>query len=828
MIPKQLQKNHFRFIKVGSNKVAMEKTWQKVNNYLYDEAAIQLHIKENNKYGVVCGYGNLVVIDFDKEEIQDKVLPLLPDTFMIKTAGKGLLHLYYISDDAKGFRVNDINNERVADIQGHGTYVVGANTIMDNGKKYKVVKDIDIAKINMIDIKKAFEPWLNIEREIKKTENKQRDPELKAIMDKIKVPDLLKEYDIDLTKNPTDCFSHLSIGGKCLSYTDTLWYCFHCGKKGNIFNLYMDKNNVDFITAKKELAKRVDVKLINPLERENQFDDYDSFKEHIQTLILQQKRKDVPTIIADYFICKNYVYTIRSDKDSEMWIYDEGIYIPEAKTHIKEFVKVVCGSGYTYHVAAETIAHIEALTYVDKDDFFNQEQIKKVCLKNGIYDIAEGKLEEYTPNLFFFNKIPINYDITKKCQNIITFLTQIMNKDDVPIVQEMFGYLLLKDYRFPKALMLTGVGRNGKGRLIELIKQFVGLDNCSGIDLQTLSDNDFAESHLFKKLANLAGDLSSHDLKKSGKLKNLTGEDYVTANRKNKTMISFVNYAKLIFACNELPRSNDDSEAYFSRWIIIEFPYRFYSIDEIEKMKLDGEYIDNVKVADRQIIKKITNDNEMSGLFNWALEGLKRLFENGGFSNSKSVSNIKKMYIRKSDSLRAFIMDYIIEEYNEWIPKTMFKMKYAKYCKLHKIKTFTDKIIREEITKIAEDERKSINGEQKGCWVGIKFRDDKSKGSKDSNGFSTSPYSASLGVSSNTPTTLTTLTNFEDKNPPEETIQEPENDDDTHLLNIIKDKGNEGYPTHLFEDKYGLSTLKRLLRQGDIYEPRTGFLQVLP
>ncbi len=87
-----------------------------------------------------------------------------------------------------------------------------------------------------------------------------------------------------------------------------------------------------------------------------------------------------------------------------MWIYDEGIYIPEAKTHIKEFVKVVCGSGYTYHVAAETIAHIEALTYVDKDDFFNQEQIKKVCLKNGIYDIAEGKLEEYTPNLFFLIK----------------------------------------------------------------------------------------------------------------------------------------------------------------------------------------------------------------------------------------------------------------------------------------------------------------------------------------------------------------------------------------------------------------------------------------
>jgi len=812
MIPKQLQKNHFRFIKVGSNKVAMEKLWQKVNNYLYDEDAIKLHIKENKKYGVVCGYGNLVVIDFDDEKTQELVLPSLPETFTVKTAGKGLLHLYYITDEAKGFRVNDINQKRIADIQGHGTYVVGANTIMDNGRSYEIIKNIDISKVNMEDIKKAFSPWLNLEKKIKKTEIQEREPELKSIMQKINVPTLLKEYGIDTTKNPTDCINHSSSGGKCLSYTDNLWHCFHCGAGGNVFNLHMEKNKCDFITTKIKLAEKTGVKLINPLEKKNKFDDYDTFKEHIQTLIMQQKRNETPAIMADYFICENYIYTIRSDKESEMWIYSDGIYIPEAKTHIRQFVKEVCSAGYTYHLAAETIAHIEALTYVNKDDFFNQEQIKKVCLLNGIYDISEGKLEKYSPNLFFFNKLPIKYDDTKTCNNIIKFLESIMSINDVPIIQEMFGFLLLKDYRFPKALMLTGVGRNGKGRLIELIKRFIGIDNCSGIDLQSLSENDFAESHLFKKLVNLAGDLSSNDIKKSGKLKNLTGEDFVTANRKNKSMISFVNYAKLIFAANELPRSYDDSEAYFSRWIIIEFPYRFYSEKEIEQMKLNGENITNVKVADRKIIDKISSEDELSGLFNWALEGLKRLFENGGFSNSKSVENIKKTYIRKSDSLRAFIMDSVIEDADSITPKGIFKKEYTKYCRFHKIKSFSDRAIKEEITKIAEDERKSIDGEQKACWVGIRI---KKRESEDSN--SISPFSnfSSIGRNGKTLTIDTTIT----KEEPVFT--------ESDYLTFIREKGSLGYPTTYFIAKYGEKVLNHLISNGSVFEPKNGFIHVL-
>ena len=71
MIPEQLKKENFRFIKVKpKGKEAIEEDWQNTNNYSYEEF-VKLNHKGN--YGVVGGFGDLIIIDADMKIVQQMV-----------------------------------------------------------------------------------------------------------------------------------------------------------------------------------------------------------------------------------------------------------------------------------------------------------------------------------------------------------------------------------------------------------------------------------------------------------------------------------------------------------------------------------------------------------------------------------------------------------------------------------------------------------------------------------------------------------------------------------------------------------------------------------
>ena len=65
IMPHQLKRESFRFVKIKKrSKKPFEQDWQISNNYSYSEIRFWVENKEN--YGVVCGYGNLAVIDIDR------------------------------------------------------------------------------------------------------------------------------------------------------------------------------------------------------------------------------------------------------------------------------------------------------------------------------------------------------------------------------------------------------------------------------------------------------------------------------------------------------------------------------------------------------------------------------------------------------------------------------------------------------------------------------------------------------------------------------------------------------------------------------------------
>jgi len=280
IIPPQLQNQ--RFIKVDDSKRPIEKAWQQVGgaNYPATDPEFMKWVETNRRYGILCGYpNNLVVIDFDDEITQREVLDegLLPKTFSQKTARKGLLHLFYYTDDATSWKILDKDKNTLADIQGTSKQVIGPGTRIPDGREYQVVEDIPITTISSATLHKALDRFdygknqdalqqvsdgLTMD-DFNKPQNNLNDKALQEVRSQLKIVDILRDAGISTARNPTKCPFHSSKGGKCLGFDNSkgIWNCFHCTEKGTAIDLWMKINNVtEFVDAKKKLCEKFGIK----------------------------------------------------------------------------------------------------------------------------------------------------------------------------------------------------------------------------------------------------------------------------------------------------------------------------------------------------------------------------------------------------------------------------------------------------------------------------------------------------------------------------------------------------------------------------------------
>src|SRR5207244_44295 len=107
----------------------------------------------------------------------------------------------------------------------------------------------------------------------------------------------------------------------------------------------------------------------------------------------------------------------------------------------------------------------------------------------------------------------------------------------VELLQEFMGASVLGDGRFQKFLLMVGDGGNGKGVLQTVWTELLGRDNVANQGLDQFGSR-FALQPLLGKLANICGDLAELDGVAEGILKQLTGGDRLTVDRKNLPAVS--------------------------------------------------------------------------------------------------------------------------------------------------------------------------------------------------------------------------------------------------------------------------------------------------
>jgi putative DNA primase/helicase len=362
--------------------------------------------------------------------------------------------------------------------------------------------------------------------------------------------------------------------------------------------------------------------------------------------------KKAPDIVAEEPITLNEIqllakritrdHTFKTTTDNgELFWYNGSVYISGQEWRIKEQCRQVVKTIKTHQIQ-EVINYIKDTTYIDRSEFDADPNIRNVA--NGLLSVQTRELSPHRSDYLSVVQLPIEYNPKAECKEIIKFLRDVLKQKDIGTIIRLIGYFLLPTYEYDIVVMLFGKGANGKSTLLRLIAAFVGAINCSHRSLQQIDTDRFAVASLFGKLANLFADLKSTRVSETGYFKMLSGGDPVPGEFKFKDAFYFTNKAKLWFSANEIPESDDKSDAYYRRWRIFHFDKQF----------LKGK-------EDTQLIKTLTSPEELSGLLNMALTGLSRLQRDGGFHNI-DIEDIRRDHEMHTNDVNAFLYEECISD----------------------------------------------------------------------------------------------------------------------------------------------------------------------
>jgi len=668
-IPKQLRDEKFRFILIKEGtKVPLEKDWQLSNNYKWNE---EKFLKYKGSWGIVCGFGGLTVIDIDKKDLYQAIWLTLPKTFTILTGSKKW-HMYYIIPDLKEkIVINDDKGIHRGEVQFLNSQVIGCGSKHPNGEYYKIDIDLPIAEITKKRLIEVLKPFLKTE---KLPCNSGMNWDIAKIAKTLSGLD--KNSDGSLQgSHPV----HGSVTGKNfnINLEKGVWHCFRCGTGGDAASLIgVLEGIIDCEDCKAGFFKEHSEKFTEITKAASKYGyEYDNSIVDVWLIKTDKKgnvKKSLNTKGIVEGIKQEYTFiTVKDEtgKKPQLYYYQNGYYHTDGWFIIEQKVKDILKNDWTKKRRDEIVDYLKTENVINRDEIDNDSNY--INLKNGIYNLKQGKLISHDPTKIFLYQIPWNYDPKiKTCPKIIKFFNDTLNPEFVKISLEIYGYCLLNDYRIASIFYLYGGGGNGKTVWTTILMNLLGIKNISSTETQNLAKNRFSGANLYCKKANLCGELGDSEFKDTTLLKGLTGESWITVEMKGRDPFQFKNTAKIISSCNSVPHCQDYSTGWIERQFVIPFLKHFRG----EKNEVSR--FGNILASD---------EKEMQGLLYISIEALKILIKNNKFS----YEGYQDIYLEASHTIKNFI-ELHIERSNVGTDILTFREIYDKcniYCKSKNLPT---------------------------------------------------------------------------------------------------------------------------------------------
>lgn len=268
-----------------------------------------------------------------------------------------------------------------------------------------------------------------------------------------------------------------------------------------------------------------------------------------------------------------------------------------------------------------------------------------ISLKNGLFDLSNQIVLPHSLGFFTQNSLPFEYNENATCPTWLNFLGSVWEDDQQSIdtLQEMFGYILSGDTLQQKFFNIIGPRRSGKGTINKVLVSLLGQHNTVAPELGELCDTFGLQPWLGKLLASFT-DARPPERNRGAvvsQLLRIVGGDTVTVNRKNKEAWNGYLPTRIVIYSNEVLQLTENSNALTGRMVVLKMTRSFY----------DNE--------DTELSHKL--NKELSGIFNWAMEGLRRRIDRGGYFIQPSTGKeLLELMSELGNPIGSFVEDALI------------------------------------------------------------------------------------------------------------------------------------------------------------------------
>ncbi len=303
---------------------------------------------------------------------------------------------------------------------------------------------------------------------------------------------------------------------------------------------------------------------------------------------------------------------------------------------------------------------------------FNNDYNFPIILKNGFLKNAEFTKLPYTE----FSPYMIDLDYEPDCEPVIevdNYLNHLTNGDADyrKVLMEIFGHMLITDIEVKRALakffIFVGSGGNGKGTLLNVVRELLGRSNCAANSINQLADPRY-QSTLKGKLVCLGDDIDNQSInnEQMKMLKNISSCDYISSREIYKQGEESIYISTLIFTSNHILKSFEKGVSYKRR--VLWCPM----FGKIEK--IDGKFI-----------TKLTTEKARTYFLKLIIEGHIRLCKELEFTDSEIIKDFTTQYHLENNNASIFIKDVLendvknvdgkkptelYDEYTAWLTET--------------------------------------------------------------------------------------------------------------------------------------------------------------
>ena len=233
---------------------------------------------------------------------------------------------------------------------------------------------------------------------------------------------------------------------------------------------------------------------------------------------------------------------------------------------------------------SEVMSYImDKAPHVSADNSFDGRHY--VQFKNCTFDVMDWREVEPSPSMYITNKLPVELDFTIGPNEADAFLDSIADGDAdvVAALKEVMGACMCSKRVLSQSPMLigraggaSGKASNGKSTYLNWLRQILGTENVSSLDIATLGQR-FQAGRVVGKLANLGDDIPDGFLKgdELSMFKKLVTGDAIYTDVKNGDGYEFRPTASMVFSMNAVPRLSDTTDGIFRRLAFIPFRNRF-------------------------------------------------------------------------------------------------------------------------------------------------------------------------------------------------------------------------------------------------------------